>query len=231
MQARDVMSTRIVSVTPETLVEDIAKLLLEAGVSAVPVVDGEGRPQGIVSEGDLLQRDESETAPRRSWWLDLLSSSDEKARNYVKRHGHTAADVMTSSVVAVAEDTPLAEIAETLEKRRIKRVPVLRDGKLVGIVSRADLLRGLAAHREQMPPLFTTDDRAIRKAIDDLVVHEGWVTHGSFSAIVANGVVELWGLVDTEDERRALKIAVGDLEGVRKVEDHLGLIPPYLRGT
>ena len=231
MQARDIMSTRVVTVAPDVSVEDIAKLLLDAGISAVPVVDAQGHPLGIVSEGDLMSRSENEAEPRRSWWLDLLAGTEDRARDYIKRHGHTAADVMTSDIVTVREDTPVGEIAALLEKRRIKRVPVVHDGKLVGIVSRADLLRGLAAHKEHMPSLHTPDDRSIRKAIDELVAREGWVTHGSFSVIVAEGAVELWGLVDSEEERHALKIAIGDIEGVRSIEDHLGLIPPYLRGT
>lgn len=231
MQARDIMSTRVVTVSPDVSVEEIAKLLLDSGVSAVPVVDQAGRPVGIVSEGDLMRRSESGTEGRRSWWLRLLAGPEDAARDYIKRHGHTAADVMTSEMVTVAEETPVAEIAATLEKRHIKRVPVLKDGKLIGIVSRADLLRGLAAHKAPLPPLSTPDDHAIRKAVLDLVAREDWVSHGSFGVIVTDGKVELWGLVDSDEERHALKIAIGDIEGVREVESHLGLVPPYLRAT
>ena len=231
MQARDVMTTSIVTVAPETPVEAIAQLLLDKGVSAVPVVDAEGRALGIVSEGDLILRQENGSARHRSWWLDLFSGSDERARDYLKSHGHTAADVMTKDIVSVAEDTSVAEIAALLEKRRIKRVPVLRDDKLAGIVSRADLLRALAAHKAHMPGLTTADDREIREAILDLVAKEGWISHGSFNVLVTDGKVELWGLVDSDDERRALMLAVEDLDGVKSVEDHLGLVPPYLRGA
>ena len=231
MLARDIMTTKVVSVAPDTPVEEIAKLLLEAHVSAVPVVDSEGHPLGIVSEGDLILRDDEDSKPRRSWWLEMLTRPEDQARDFIKWHGHKAKDVMSSELVTVDVDASHGEIARLLEERRIKRVPVLANGKLVGIVSRADLLRGLAAHGERIPQLHTPDDRAIRERIQELVMHEDWITYGTLNAIVANGVVDLWGLVDSEEERRALKIAVEEIPGVTKVEDHLGLIPPYLRGT
>ena len=229
MLARDIMTAVVVTVTSDCGVEEVAKLLLERGISAVPVVDSAGRLEGVVSEGDLMRRPESETERHRSWWLNLLTSPEDRARDYIKVHGRTAADVMTRDVVTVGEDTPVGEIAEILEKRRIKRVPVVREGKVVGIVSRANLLQGLAAQKDRIPTAASSDDRLIRSRIMDLVAREGWITHGTLNALVTDGAVELWGWVDSDEEREALKIAVAEIPGVRSVQDHLGAVPPYLR--
>jgi len=145
MQASDVMTTTVITVTPDTPVQEVARLLLESGISGVPVVDAQGALAGIVSEGDLIDRVDGEPGRRRrSWWLELVRPPEDQARDYLKLHGQRAQDVMTRDVVSVAEDAPLGEIARLLEKHRVKRVPVLRDGRLVGIVSRANLLHGLA---------------------------------------------------------------------------------------
>lgn len=229
MLAKDIMTTTVVTVTADTRVEDIAELLLERNISAVPVVDDAGRLVGVVSEGDLMRRDESGTARPRSWWLNLLASPEEQARDFAKTHGHRAGDVMTTDVATVSEDTPVGEIAHILEKRRIKRVPVLRDGKIVGLVSRANLLHGLAAHKDRPPITPSPDDRTIREQIMALVARQEWINYGSLNVVVTDGVVELWGWVDNEDERKALKIAVEDVPGVKSVEDHLGSVAPYLR--
>ena len=231
MQAKDIMTTNVVTVAPDVDVAEIAKLLLERGVSAVPVIDEGGTLLGIVSEGDLMRRPETETDRPRSWWLDLVAGPEDVARDYVKSHGRHARDVMTRSLVTVEEGTPVGEIAALLEHHRIKRVPVVRDGKVVGIVSRANLLQGLAVQKQKMPAGPSPDDRALREQVLDLVAKESWVGHGSFNVIVNEGLVELWGLVDSEDERKALKIAIEALPGVTGVEDHLGRIAPYLRGT
>ncbi len=232
MLAKDIMTTNVVTITRDTRVEDIAKLLLERSISAVPVVDGaENRLVGIVSEGDMMFRRESETERHRSWWLNLLASPEDQAREYVKAHGQRAEDVMTREVVTVAEDTPVGEIAQILERRRIKRIPVLRDGKIVGIVSRANLLHGLAAHKDRISIAPSPDDRALREQVLALVTREGWITHGCLNVIVNQGVVELWGWVHSEEERKALRIAVEEVPGVRAVNDHLGWVAPYLRGA
>jgi CBS domain-containing protein len=230
MLAKDVMTTNVVTVTSDDRVEEIAKLLLERHISGAPVLDADGRLVGVVSEGDLMRRLEGE-AERRSWWLKLLASPEDRARDYTKSHGRLAGDVMTREVVTVAEDTPVGEIAHLLERRRIKRVPVVRDGKVVGIVSRANLLHGLAAHKDRVAPEPSPDDRTIRKAIMTMVERQGWITHGSLNVLVSDGVVELWGWVDSEDERKALRLAVEEVAGVKAVQDHLGSLPPYLRGA
>lgn len=230
MQAKDIMTTNVVTVTPDTRVERIAKLLLRRRISGVPVVDADGRVVGIVSEDDLIRRPESGTERPRSWWLDLLTGNEDRAAEYAKTHGTHAEEVMTRNPVTVREDTPVGDIAQLLERRRIKRVPVLRGRELVGIVSRANLLQGLAAQK-QAAPAPSADDRSIRARVCEVLKHEEWLTHGAFNVIVTEGVVEIWGWVDSEPERKALKVAIENVPGVRKLEDHLGSVPPYARGA
>ena len=231
MQAKDVMTIDVVTVSPDTEVSDIAKLLLERHISALPVVDGDGGVVGIVSEGDLLHRRETDTEKHRNWWLGFLVGSEQRAAEYSKSHGTKASEIMSREVVTVNEDAQLGDIAELLEIRRIKRVPVLRDGKLVGIVSRANLLHGLAARREEVGPAPSSDDRTIRETIIETVRQEGWVTHGTLNVLVDNGVVELWGWVDSPEERQALKVAAENVQGVKEVRDRLGSVPPWVMGA
>ncbi len=231
MQAKDVMTTDVVTVAPDTEVSDIARLLLERHISALPVVDGDGGVVGIVSEGDLLHRRETDTEKHRNWWLGFLVGNEQRAAEYSKSHGTKASEIMSREVVTVNEDAQLGDIAELLEIRRIKRVPVLRDGKLVGIVSRANLLHGLAARREEVGPAPSSDDRTIRETIIETVRQEGWVTHGTLNVLVDNGVVELWGWVDSPEERQALKVAAENVTGVKEVRDRLGSVPPWVMGA
>ncbi len=229
MLAKDIMTPNDITIAPSLGDEEIAQLLLSCNISGVPVVDAEDRLIGLVSEGDLLRRREGGMERHRSWWLSLLASPEERAREFVKTRGRRAEDVMTRKVVTVTADTPAGEIARILERRRIKRVPVVEDGKIVGIVSRANLLHGLATHKERISVTPSPDDRAIRERVQALVAKKDWITHGSFNVLVADGAVELWGWVDSEDERKALMIAVGELDGVKDIVDHLGSVAPYLR--
>ena len=166
MKAQDVMTAPVVTVAPEAPVPEIAALLIERQISAVPVVDG-GAVVGIVSEGDLLRRGETRTERRRPGWLEMLLNRDIQAAGFVKEHGTCARDVMTADVIAVAPDTDLAEIARILERRRIKRVPVIDKGRLVGIVSRANLLRGLVAYRHSPAGLDAKSDPDLARAVEE----------------------------------------------------------------
>lgn len=226
MQAKDVMTTRVVTVRPDTTVAQIAKTLLERHVSAVPVVDAGGGLLGIVSEGDLMRRPESSTEERRSWWLAFLTLPDEDQRRYVKTHGRHAEDVMTQNVVTVPPDCPLAEIATLLEDRRIKRVPVVEDGKLVGIVSRADLLRGLASSRPL--PVPSSDDRALRDAVERAIAEHAAGDRPFISATVTDGVVRLWGGVQHAASKDAARVAAENVPGVKSVEDRISVLPPIV---
>ena len=228
MHARDVMTSSVVTVSPETAVPDIAKLLLERRISAVPVVDQGERVVGIVSEGDLMRRVEHADERHRSWWLRLFSDAATEATEYVKTHGRCAADVMTRDVVTVSEDTPLHEIAALLEERRIKRVPAVRDRRLVGIVSRANLLHGLAAQPADMPE-SSLGDEAIRSRISTTLRKEVGDMTEFVNVIVSDGVVDLWGATDSEDIKRAVRVAAENMPGVREVRDHVGILPSMVR--
>jgi CBS domain-containing protein len=231
MQAKDIMTTKVATVTSDSSVEEISELMLSRNISGVPVVGKNGAVLGIVTEGDLMLRKDvgGDGVQHTSWWLRLLSDSKADAASYIKTHGLHAAEVMTRDVITVEEDTPVGDIARILAENHIKRVPVLRDGKLAGIVSRVNLLRGLASRSKDQSEAPTIDDRAIKDAIVKDVDSQGWITHGSLNVIVTGGVVELWGWVDSSEERRALLLLAEAVEGVRNVEDHLGSVPRYLQ--
>ena len=222
MKAKDVMTTKVVAVAPDTPVDAVAALLLERHVSAVPVIDEDRRILGVVSEGDLMRR--SKVTRRRPWWLVTFRDAEILAREFVKAHGLYAKDVMTQEVVTVTEETPIATIAELLEEKGIKRVPVVRDGRLVGIVSRADLLRGLAARGLKPSASEVRDDRAIQAHLLAVLEREPWADTTFLSIIVDHGVVHFWGLVRSEDERRALCLAAETVPGVRRVRTYLRLL-------
>lgn len=220
MKAKDVMTARVVTVSPETTVRDVADVLLLHRISAVPVVDAEGRLRGIISEGDLIHRAETGTDKRlRSWWLRLFTDSETLAAEYVKSHGTKAADVMTKRVITVDEQADLVEIAAILEKNHIKRVPVVRGDSLVGIVSRANLIQGLAAAKPAIAAA-TGDDSKIRAEILEAFESQPWSGHGVVNVTVTDGVVEMWGIYDSEAERDASRVAAENVSGVRRVEDH-----------
>jgi len=162
MRAIDVMTSAVITVDEDATVQAAAKLLAEHHISALPVVDKHDRVIGMVSEGDLLHRAETGTEQRRSWWLEMMTSTNQQAAEYIKSHSAKVKDVMTRDVISVTGETAAADIAVLLETHRIKRVPVLRDGRLVGIVSRANLVRALAMTIHEPSSGAEADDRAIR---------------------------------------------------------------------
>ena len=220
MRAKDVMTAPAVVVAPDTTVEEIAKLLLKRGISAVPVIGADGRLAGIVSEGDLMRRVESGTERTRSWWLSVFGDADAQAREYAKSHGRRAADVMTRKVVTVAEDATLAEIAELLERHRIKRVPVVREGKVLGIVSRANLLHGLAS-QAAVAPAARADD-TLRPRIEEEMRRAG-VDTVFVNVVVGDAAVHLWGIVPTQAQLDAAGIAAERVAGAIPVSNHLSV--------
>jgi CBS domain-containing protein len=227
VQASDIMTSPVVTVGPDAQVGETARLLLENRISAVPVVDGAGKLLGIVSEGDLMRRAETGTERRPSWWLALFTDAEAQARAFVKTHGRRVADVMTRNVVTVAEDTPLEDIADTLEKHRIKRVPVMRGERLVGIVSRADLLHGLVARRDA--PAVTADDRSIKAAVVR-ALEQAHVNRRFLNIVVSGGVVRIWGVVETPEELAAVRVAA-DNAGGKTVECNVDTLPKSARAV
>jgi CBS domain-containing protein len=221
MHAIDVMTSEVISVDEDATVPAVAKLLAERGISAVPVVDRNKRVIGMVSEGDLLHRAETGTERRRSWWLDMMASTNKLAGDYSKSHGSNVKDVMTRNVLSVTETTTVADIALLLETNRIKRVPVVRDGKLVGIVSRANLVQALAMTIHLSPSGAEAEDRTIREKLLAELKAQKWAEVSPANVIVKDGVVHLWSSYQSEQEKRALVVAAENIPGVRRVEDHM----------
>ena len=198
------------------------------GISAVPVVDKDRRVIGMVSEGDLLHRAETGTERRRSWWLEMMASTNQLAGEYLKSHSGRVKDVMTRDVISVTDTTPVGDIAVLLETNRIKRVPVMRDGKLAGIVSRANLVRALAMTVNERATSDETDDRAIRDKLLAELKAQKWAEVSPANITVKDGVVHLWSSYFSEQEKRALVVAAETIPGVRRVEDHMRPVPAYL---
>jgi CBS domain-containing protein len=222
VRAIDIMTDHVVTVTENATVAEAAQLLARHRISAVPVVDEVNRVIGMVSEGDLLHRAETGTEQRRAWWLEMLASTDQLARDYIKSHGETVKDVMTRDVISVIDTTPVADIAILLETRGIKRVPVLRNGKLVGIVSRANLIHALAMTvTEPVADPASDNDLAIRNKLLAELKTQRWAEVAPANVTVKSGVVHLWNSYVSDIEKQALLTVARSIPGVRGIKDHM----------
>ncbi len=229
MKASDIMTTTVVSVGANDTVRHAATLMARHHVSALPVLDQNGALAGIVSEGDLLHREETQTEKRRSWWLDLVTGQETRAREYVKAFATHIRDVMTSNLVTVTESATLGEIANILESKHIKRVPVMRGAKVVGIVSRANLIQALASMPSLIVPDSKPDDATLRERVQAELRNQRWAAAGAINVVTHNGVVNLWGTVFSQAERQALRVMIERIPGVRSVQDHLVYyVPPAI---
>ncbi len=220
MRASDIMIKDVITVQPEAKVSHIADLFVRHRISCVPVVTSENDLVGLVTASDLIHRKETDTERRRKWWLDMFVDADTRAREFVKAHGMTAKDVMTPTVISISETAALADVAETLEAHRIRRVPVVRGGKLVGLVSRADLVRALAT-TARSDSGTRLDNRELYAAIDQAVKANGWLNTIYINYTVENGDVEVRGFADSDVQRQALRVLIEEVPGVRSVHDHL----------
>ena len=234
MLAKDVMTTRVVTVAEDTSVEELVRVLLRWRISAVPVVDRNDNVVGVVSEGDLIHKADAGVHEGYSWWLSGILEPEQQARKFTKAYGRLAKDVMTTPAITAGEQDSIAEIAAMLEKHRIKRVPILRGGKLTGIISRANLLHGIAASPEppgEVAPSTqspTPDDQTIRATILN-ALHNDIRVSGAINVIVSEGVADLWGGVETEAERQKIRVATENAPGISAVRDHLYVMPSALR--
>jgi CBS domain-containing protein len=222
MKAADVMKREVITARPNATLEAVLDLLVTHRISAVPVVDDKGAVVGIVSEGDLLRRSEAGTEHRRSRWLELFIPEQTLALEFVKSHSRRVTDVMTRNVIAVTPDTPLAEVATVLEKNRIKRVPVVQDGKLVGIVSRADLVRTLANLYKNVAAAPVSDEH-LRQSIMAELANQAWAHPDLISIEVHDGTVDISGLAESSAEKHAIRIAAESLPGVKAVNDRVNV--------
>jgi CBS domain-containing protein len=228
MNAADVMVTAVITIKPSDAVATAVELFTKHDISALPVVDDNGTVVGIMSEADLVHRKEIGTEVQRSWWLEAVTPASTLAKEFAKSHGRRVDEVMSTHVVSASEDTSLAEIAILLERHRIKRVPILRHGKLMGIVSRANIIQALASAQNSTDANTGTssnDDRVIRLDVLERLVRQPWTRFGERNVIVRDGVVHLWGVVGSESERKALAALAEEVPGVVRVSDEM--IPSY----
>jgi CBS domain-containing protein len=228
MRAKDIMTTQLITVGLTTTVREIARLLAEKGISAVPVVD-RGELVGIVSEGDLIHRQELGTDEyrRRSSWYNIVDDMEAAAAFEAKAHGMHAREVMTREVISVAGHVTLTEVADIMESNNVKQLPVTRENRLVGIITRADLVRALASRPEGATAPVSSDDEEIRiRTIETLEAIPGtspWLT----TVVVSEGVVRLYGTVEDEATLRPSREAIGKLKHVVEVGDHRVVLQPY----
>lgn len=226
LTAADVMTSPVLSVSPDASLAEAIGLMLERHISGLLVLDADGEMLGVITEGDLLRRHEIATTQHRSWLSHLFTSSGKQAAAFTRTHGRRVRDVMTEQVIAVSEATPLVDIVELMEERGIKRLPVLRNGRAVGVVSRADVLRAVLAVAENPLP-SATDDATIGQTIHAALQAEAWAPTTTIDVSVHDGVVELNGIVTSDGERRAITVIAENTPGVKQVVDQLVWIEVY----
>jgi CBS domain-containing protein len=223
MKAHDVMTWGAITVEPEASVARAVRLMLQNNISGLPVVDDKGQLVGMVTEGDFLRRGELGTQRQRPRWLEFLVGPGRLAAEYVQSSGRKIAEIMTPEPKTISPETPLDEVVSMMERHSIKRLPVVQDGKLVGIVSRANLLHALASvAREIKAP--AGDDATIREQILAECAKQPWAPQ--VNVVVRDGVVSLWGAITDERERQAFIVAAENVSGVKAVHDHLAWIEP-----
>lgn len=223
MKAKDVMTSPVVSIEPDSSVLQAVRIMLQRHISGLPVIDKEGHLVGIVTEGDFLRRAETGTQRRRPRWLEYLIGPGRLAEEYTHSHGRKVNEIMTVDPLIVSEDAPLDEIVRTMEKHRIKRLPVVRGEEVVGIVSRANLVHALAGLARDVKPTAASDE-AIRDRIMAELAGQAWAPTALLNVIVKDGVVELWGTITDERERQAIIVAAENAPGVKAVNDHLAWV-------
>jgi len=225
MNASDIMTPDVISADPDATVLQAARYMLQHHISGLPVIDKTGKLVGILSEGDFLRRRETRTDRRPSRWLEFLMGPGKMAAEYTHTHGSKVSEVMTTEVHTVNEDTPLEKIVELMEKRRIKRLPVLHGSKVVGIVTRSNLMHAMVS-LARAEPKAAKDDATIRQKLLAELKKEKWALASMINVVVCGGVVELWGAIVDERQREALKVAAENIPGVKEVKDHLAWVEP-----
>jgi CBS domain-containing protein len=229
MKAQDIMTRDVITVRPNASVRDIAALMVEKHISGVPVLTDNGKLIGMVSQSDLLHRAEVGTERKHKWWFRIFADSSALAREYAKAHGLKAHDIMSRYVVSVRDDAELRDVADILDKRRIKRVPVVQEDRLVGIITRGDLVRALS-QVQVSKAVKTIDNAALHKTLHDRIRSQSWISDNYISLTVNDGVVELWGFVETADQHSALRVLVEETEGVSRVDDKISVGFPFRGG-
>ena len=223
MQVKDVMTRNVISVEADEPIITAARLMLQNRISGLPVVDKEGELIGIVTEGDFLRRGELGTQRRRPKWLEFIVGPGRLAEEYVHSSGRKVDEIMTTDPCTVGENDSLEMVVELMERRHVKRLPVTRGGRMVGIISRANLLYALATFARDVPAP-AGGDSAIRDNILTALGEQRWTPR--INVVVQNGVAELWGVITDDRERQGVIVAVENVPGVKKVHDHLVWVEP-----
>jgi CBS-domain-containing membrane protein len=229
MKAQEIMTRDVITVRPETSVRDIAALMVEKHISGVPVLTDKGKIIGVVSQSDLLHRAEVGTERKRKWWFHILADPNVLAQDYAKAHGLKAHDVMSRYVVSVRNDAELRDVADILDNHRIKRVPVMQGDRLVGIITRGDLVRALS-QVQISKAVKKLDNAALHSTLRDRIQTQSWIDQSYISLTVNDGVVELWGFVETADQHSALRALVEETDGVSRVDDNIKVGVPFRGG-
>jgi CBS domain-containing protein len=226
LTAGDIMTRSVATTTEIASLPAAIKIMLERHVSGLPVLDGAGSIVGILTEGDLLRRVELGTNSHRASWLDFLRSSTRLVRDYVETHSRIVGDIMTPTVITVDEAAPLAEVVSVMQGKHVKRVPVMAGSRLVGMVSRVDLLRALATSLIETTGDAAPSDSAIRAGVLAEFARQSWATGGGISVAVTGGIVDLGGVIFCEEERTGMRVAAQNIAGVKSVRDHLIWVEP-----
>lgn len=225
MKAADIMSSRVISTTPDASVDNAVHLMLLNHISGLPVLNKDGALVGIVTEGDFLRRPEIDTERRRPDWLEFLVGPGRLAEEYVRSHGRTVSDVMTTKVVSVSPSASLSEVVKLMEKHHIKRVLVVEGGRVKGVVTRQSILQALAVWKIDVPPA-TPPDSTIRLRVIEEIYKLPWTPRASLNVLVQDGSVHLWGVILDERQRKAMRLAAQNVTGVKEVHDHLVWVEP-----
>ena len=220
MKASDLMTSLVVTVRADATIEYAAQLMLQYRISGLPVTDSDGAVLGIITESDLLRRAETGPENRHARWASLLIAPGRLAQEYVRAHGCKVAEVMTERVFIVTPETPLADLVALMETKHVKRVPVVDQGRLVGIVSRADVMATLVGLLSEKPAGAATDAEIREKVLAE-IDRQPWGPRDGIDVVVTNGVVVLKGMIPDERERAALCVAAENVPGVKAVHDRL----------
>ena len=227
MQASEVMTRDVLTVGPETAVATAADLMVRRRVSGLPVVDAGGRVVGMFTEGDLLRRAETGTSDvHRPGWLSFLLGGSRDAGDYVKTHSRRVGDLMRTDVASLPPSADLENVVDLMQRRKVRRIPIVIDGRLVGIVSRLDLVRAVANKLEAV--VSDSDDFGVEERLRTELEKQPWINANSIGVSVRNGVVTLTGFIYDERCRKALIVAASNVAGGVKVEDQLIWADPTL---
>jgi len=225
MRAHQIMTPQVITVAAETTIIEAIHLMLQHHIGGLPVVDTAGNLIGIVSEGDFIRRAELGTQHRRGRWLSFLAGADRLATDFAREHGRKVADIMTPDPLTVTEETPLDEVVRIMETHSIKRIPVMRADRLVGMLTHADFLPAVA-NLVQSTPGPSADDDLIRIEVMAALRQAPWRPR-PFNVTVSDGIVTLSGVVRKKSARKAAIVAVENVAGVRKVRDYLSVAPSH----